>query len=169
MRWLRIRKARIDPELRTTLEQYGVPVMQQVLSTGGNFRHKGQALWVEAVRDSVLGWLTERYDRDERKETWQIVLEVFVIILIGVEIVLSGVQLHQERGLFKEQQDESALQQQAQQKTIGLLSTAETALETLSNNVKTQEAAQKAQQRRKPAFELSTVFAMAQLPPLVAR
>jgi|HubBroStandDraft_6_1064221.scaffolds.fasta_scaffold69026_7 hypothetical protein len=64
MRWLRIRKARIDPELRTTLEQYGVPVMQQVLSTGGNFLHKAQGPWVESVRDSVLGWLTERYDRD---------------------------------------------------------------------------------------------------------
>ena len=97
------------PQLRTTLEQYGVPVMQQVLSTGGNFRHKGQALWVEAARDSVLGWLTERYDRDERKETWQIVLEIFVIVLIGVEIVLSGVQLRHETRLFKEQKDEFAL------------------------------------------------------------
>ena len=54
MRWFRIRKAKIEPELRTTLEQYGAPVMQQILSQGSNFRYKGQATWIEAVRDSVL-------------------------------------------------------------------------------------------------------------------
>jgi hypothetical protein len=83
MRWMRIREAKIDSKLRTTLEQYGVPVMQQVLSVGGNFRHLGQSMWVEAVRDSVLAWLTEHYDREERKETWQITMEAAVTILVG--------------------------------------------------------------------------------------
>ena len=91
MRWFQIRKATIDPELRITLEQYGVPVMQQVLSVGSNFRHKGQATWVEAVRDSVLAWLTERYDREERKETWQITMEAAVTVLVAAELVMSFV------------------------------------------------------------------------------
>src|ERR1700687_820145 len=82
MRWFRVRKVRIDDELRKTFEQYGVPVMQQVLSLGSNFRHKGQALWVESVRDAVLSWLTERYDREERKETWQITMGAGVTILV---------------------------------------------------------------------------------------
>lgn len=93
MRWIRIREARIDPKLRTTLEQYGVPVMQQVLSVGGNFRHLGQALWVEAVRDSVLAWLTEHYDREERKETWQITMEAAVTILVAAELLMSVIGL----------------------------------------------------------------------------
>ena len=89
MRWFRIRKAQIDPELRTTLEQYGAAVMQQALSFGSNFRHKGEALWVEAVRDDVLSWLTERYDQDERKETWAITMEVAVTLLVAAELVFS--------------------------------------------------------------------------------
>jgi hypothetical protein len=93
MRWFQIRKAKLDPELRTTLEQYGVPVMQQVLSVGSNFRHKGQATWVEAVREPVLMWLTERYDRDERKETWQITMEAAVTVLVAGELFMSIVGL----------------------------------------------------------------------------
>src|ERR1700751_3972573 len=97
MRWFPIRKAKIDPELRITLEQYGVPVMQQVLSVGSNFRHKGQATWVEAVRDSVLAWLTERYDREERKETWQITMEAPVTVLVAAELVMSLVSFTMRR------------------------------------------------------------------------
>ena len=89
MRWFRIRKAKIDHELRTALEQYGVSVMQQVLSVGGNFRHKGQAIWVEAVREPVLSWLTERYDRDERKEIWLITMEAAVTVLVAAELLMS--------------------------------------------------------------------------------
>jgi len=89
VRWFRIRKAKIDAELRTTLEQYGTPVMQQILSVGSNFRHKKQPLWVEAVRDEVLAWLTERYDRDERKDTWQITMEVAVTIFVLAELCFS--------------------------------------------------------------------------------
>jgi hypothetical protein len=89
MRWFTIRKADIDLELRITLEQYGVPVMQQVLSVGGNFRHKGLTTWVEAVRDSVLAWLTERNDHEERKETWQITMEAAVTVLVAAELTMS--------------------------------------------------------------------------------
>lgn len=43
------------------------------------------------VRDSELGWLTERYDREERKETWQIAMEGAVTILVAAELVMSFV------------------------------------------------------------------------------
>ena len=89
MRWFRIRKAKIEPELRTTLEQYGAQVIQQILSQGTNFRYQGRATWIEAVREQVLAWLTERYDREERKETWQITMEVAVTVLVAAELLTS--------------------------------------------------------------------------------
>jgi FMN phosphatase YigB (HAD superfamily) len=97
MRWFQIREAKIDLKLRETLEQYGAPVMQQILSVGSNFRHDGKALWVEAVRDDVLKWLTEQYDRQERKETWQITMEAAVTIFVLAELVTSLISLWQRR------------------------------------------------------------------------
>jgi hypothetical protein len=40
MRWFRIRKARIDPDLRETFEQYGTSGMQILLGTRNFFMHK---------------------------------------------------------------------------------------------------------------------------------
>lgn len=89
MRWSRVRKAPIEPELRGTLEQYGISVLQQVLSVSGAIRFKGKSVWIEELRESVLAWLTERYDRDERKETWQITMEAAVTILVAAELLMS--------------------------------------------------------------------------------
>jgi len=89
MRWFRIREAKIDPDLRTTLEQYGVTVIQQVLSVASNFRYKGKTIWVEEVREPVLAWLTERYDREQRKETWSLTMEVAITVLVAAELVMS--------------------------------------------------------------------------------
>jgi hypothetical protein len=149
-----VRKAKIEPELRTAFEQYGAVTMQGILAKGDTFRLRGTSVPVEEHREALLSWLTEHSDREEWKETRQFLLEVLVIILIGIEIRYSRVQLQHERELFNEQKAEFVLQQQAQQQTIQLLTTAGTALNTLSENVKAQEAAQKAQQRRRPAFEL---------------
>jgi hypothetical protein len=87
-----------------------VPVMQQVLSVGSNFRHKGQALWVESVRDSVLSWLTERYDRDDLKETWMITMEAAVTILVFFELLVgigsliyTGYEFNAQNKQFKDQ------------------------------------------------------------------
>ena len=68
MRWFSIRKAEIDPELRDTFEQYGIVAMQIVLSTANFFQHKGKNVNFEASLGSLLPWLTEQYDRAERKE-----------------------------------------------------------------------------------------------------
>jgi Family of unknown function (DUF5677) len=86
MRWFRIRKAQIDPELRIALEQYGVPVMQQILSVGSNFRQAGRAVWIEAVRDSVLLWLT--------MSGW-----VELLILVGHGAGLGAMKI--ARGMFE--------------------------------------------------------------------
>ena len=47
MRWFRIRKANIDPELRDTFERYGTVAMQIILATGATFRHKGEVVQVD--------------------------------------------------------------------------------------------------------------------------
>lgn len=40
-----------------------------------------------------MAWLTEQYDRAERKETWSITMEAAIVVLIVVEIVLSIIGL----------------------------------------------------------------------------
>src|ERR1700690_516397 len=89
MRWFDIRKAKIEPELRTALEQYGVPVMQQLLAVSGAFRFKGKMVTVDEKREPISAWLTERYDRDERRETWLITMEAAVTILVAAELTMS--------------------------------------------------------------------------------
>src|SRR5713226_1351195 len=89
MRWFRIRKAKIDPELRETFEQYGIVSMQVTLSTTNYFLHKGQNVLAESVLDSLLPWLTEQYDRAERKETWSLTMEFSITILVAAELLMS--------------------------------------------------------------------------------
>jgi hypothetical protein len=151
---LYVRKAKIAPELRTAFEQYGALTMQGILAKGHNFRLQSKWAWIEVHREALLSWLTEHSDREEWKETRQFLLEVLVIILIGVEIWYSRVQLWHETELFNEQKAEFVLQQQAQQQTIQLLTNAGKALKTLSDNVEAQEAARKAEQSKKPVFLL---------------
>jgi hypothetical protein len=92
MRWFKIRKAPIPPEIRKQLEQYGVAIVQSLatgsnagLSVGGNqpIYHLPQ----------ILGWLTEQYDRAERKETWSITMEVAITVFVLSELLLSLISL----------------------------------------------------------------------------
>ena len=90
MRWFRIRKAKIAPDLRQTLEQHGIGTMQTLLAApDGLFVYRGQSASANQVRDDLLLWLTEQYDRPERKETWTLTMEAAIIVLIVVEIVLA--------------------------------------------------------------------------------
>ena len=88
MRW-QIREAKIDSELRKTFEQYGVQVMQQILSVGSNFRHQGRVEWVETHRDALLEWLTEKHDIQERKERVSFVMEAAIVVLVAAELFFS--------------------------------------------------------------------------------
>ncbi len=87
MRWFQVRRAKIDSDLRETFEQYGVVGMQVALSATNTIVHKGKALMAEKVADSLLPWLTEQYDRAERKETWSLTMEFAITILVTVEAV----------------------------------------------------------------------------------
>ncbi len=87
-RWIRIRKAAIDLELRDTFERYGTVTMQMLLATNTTtYRHQGNITTVERYLTSLLPWLTEQYDRAERKETWLITMEVMITIFVGVEVL----------------------------------------------------------------------------------
>ena len=88
MRWFRIRKAKIEPALRDTFERYGTVGMQVSLGDMNHFKHQGQTMKADAVLDSLLPWLTEQYDRAERKETWSITMEVAITIFVAAELVL---------------------------------------------------------------------------------
>lgn len=89
MRWFRIRKAEIDPELRETFERYGTVTMQTLLATNAtSYRHKGMLATVELYLKPLLAWLTEQYDRAERKETWSLSMEVAITIFVAAELVL---------------------------------------------------------------------------------
>ena len=83
MRWFRIRKAEnLDPELRKTFEHHGVGTMQILLATTNWFWHKGKSVQVQNITDDLLPWLTEQYDRAERKETWSITMEFAITVFV---------------------------------------------------------------------------------------
>lgn len=93
MRWFRIRRAEIDPDLRKTFERYGVVGMQVSLGDMNHFVHLGQPVKGDAALGSLLPWLTEQYDRAERKETWSITMEVAITIFVAAELLLSLLKL----------------------------------------------------------------------------
>ena len=89
MRWFHIRKAEIDFELRETFEQHGVATMQAILATTNYFQHKGQSLMAQNVLPDLLPWLTEQYDRAERKETWSLTMEAAITVFVVAEVLLA--------------------------------------------------------------------------------
>jgi hypothetical protein len=95
MIWFRIRRAQIDAEFRKTFEHYGVSVMQQILAGQGSFWDAKRAEWIywNDYRVFLPPWLTEQYDRAERKETWMITMEAAVTVLVLFEVILSIVGL----------------------------------------------------------------------------
>jgi len=94
MRWFRVRKAHIEPEFRETFERYGVTTMQALLSTTNYFQHKNRSLRACDVMPDLFAWLTEQYDRAERKETWSLTMEMAITIFVAAELVLSIIGLH---------------------------------------------------------------------------
>jgi hypothetical protein len=98
--WFRIRKATIDPALRQTFEQHGVGTMQTLLAAAGStFVHQASHTTADGVRYTLLAWLTEQYDRAERKETWNLTMEAAIVVLIVLEIGLAIMGLAQHSRL----------------------------------------------------------------------
>jgi hypothetical protein len=50
------------------------------------FEHEGYGIDAKSVRDSLLAWLTEQHDREERKETWHITMEAAIALFVGIEV-----------------------------------------------------------------------------------
>jgi len=64
--------------------------MQTLLSAPDRlFVYQGESSSANQVRNGLLHWLTEQYDRAERKETWTLTMEAAIIVLIVVEIILA--------------------------------------------------------------------------------
>jgi len=89
MRWFRIRKANIDPTLRETYEQYGVVSLQLEYAVKHYVRgmQEGERTHAHPDDAALLAWLTEQYDRTERKETWGLTLEIVITVFIAVEVL----------------------------------------------------------------------------------
>jgi hypothetical protein len=98
MIWFRIRKAKaLDVDLRKTFERYGVVTMQMLLASTNYFFHQKQMKMARDVEPDLLSWLTEQYDRAERKETWMITMEAAVTLFVLVEVCLSIIGLVYKR------------------------------------------------------------------------
>lgn len=86
MRWT-VRKANIATELRTSLEQYGAPVIRQIVA--GNMGSSPTLLQLRWDKQETLAWLTEQNDREERKETWSLTMEAAITVFVLAELVLT--------------------------------------------------------------------------------
>jgi hypothetical protein len=87
----RVRRADIDPELRKTFEQYGVSVMQQLLVNQDHiFLHKNQQVTARGFSFVLLAWLTEQYDRAQRKETFNLLMEIAILVFVGLEVIFAA-------------------------------------------------------------------------------
>jgi hypothetical protein len=89
MRWFGIRRANTDKMLRSSFERYGVATLQGMLAGPGglvSIRQPGGGVHPLNVQESVLPWLTEQYDRAERKETWSLTMEAAITLLVAIEV-----------------------------------------------------------------------------------
>src|SRR5690348_2814989 len=83
MRWIRIREAKIDTELRETFERYGTAGMQMILAGNMKMWHKKALQGFEHnSMNALLAWLTEQHDRAERKETWSLMMEAAITAFV---------------------------------------------------------------------------------------
>jgi len=90
----RVRRAKINPIFRQHLEQFGAPVVAAVLAAGSAPRHENLARIHNNsdLAESAAKWLTEQYDRDERKESWSIIMEAAITVFVLVEMTISIVE-----------------------------------------------------------------------------
>jgi hypothetical protein len=75
--------------LREQYEQYGVAILQLDFAAKKYFKVMPEGELTPAHQDenALLAWLTEQYDRTERKETWGLTLEVVITVFIAVEVL----------------------------------------------------------------------------------
>jgi hypothetical protein len=97
---VRVRKADIDPKLREQLELFGKDVVAITLGIfqmpvggppGAMPMHAQMVIFNNQA--PAMKWLQQKRDEAERHETVTLVLEIAIVILIGVEIILSVASL----------------------------------------------------------------------------
>src|SRR5579859_5054845 len=102
----------VPESIRETCNRYGTQVIGKMLSEGFNPSTSDlQAIHrAEEARLQARDWLTETTDIQEYRERWvplrDLVLEIFVIVLIGIEI---GFSWQAERQQAKDFTDEQRL------------------------------------------------------------
>jgi len=89
MKWFCIRKAKIPLSSRTMFERYGVNIISAVIAGGATGELHSIAANVANLRDHALEWLTEQFDRAERKDAWSITMEAAITIFVAVETVIA--------------------------------------------------------------------------------
>jgi hypothetical protein len=94
MRWFGVRKAKSIPDAdREMFERFGAAIIGTVLYggfSGPQTTVAQKALYGNTdTRKHAEAWLTEQYDRAERKETWSITMEAAITLFVAVELVLS--------------------------------------------------------------------------------
>ncbi len=91
MRWFRIRRADIAEPNREMFERFGASVVGTVLAGGFSPSTPGlsQIYSNSQVQADAAAWLTEQYDRVERKETWLITMEAAITLFVFTEVVFS--------------------------------------------------------------------------------
>jgi hypothetical protein len=92
MRWFRITRAEMKHETLELLEQYGPDTLRALLPGNAILETvKGARVTIDEIRRPILLWLKEQADREEKRETWLITMEVAITLFVGVELVISVV------------------------------------------------------------------------------
>ena len=95
MRWFQVKKANISPELRQTLEQYGPETLRALLPNPPYSIETQDGTPIEWYRIArlVFYWLKEQADREERRETWLITMEIAITAFVLLELLISVLAL----------------------------------------------------------------------------
>ncbi len=93
MRWIRIRKADIDQQYRQMFEVLGVEIVRAYFPQGIGVpvyqNSKGETWTVGNLREFMKPWLREQYDIQERRESWNLAMEVAITVFVALELALS--------------------------------------------------------------------------------
>jgi hypothetical protein len=102
MIWFRIRKALLPNNERSLLERFSPTVISAILYGGYSgpvTTEPMRSLYENSeFRTHAAEWLTEQYDREERKETWSITMEVAITLLVAVELLFSVLNFVSHKG-----------------------------------------------------------------------
>lgn len=91
MRWFRINRAEIDPELRELFEERGLDTVRLYVAIPDWTMRKrdGTVVPRHELRQPMMLWLKEQYDWAEIRETWLITMEIAITVFVAAELFMS--------------------------------------------------------------------------------